>query len=205
VTAFQGLIILALYFKCGDLDQVGDIKGVQKVMANFLGLSLLLSNNMIFPALFAVILQMPMQVPVFKRELMNKMYHPLIYYFARITSGTLVQMLQPIIMTFVVFFGLGIEINFVQFLQFLSYCMSLTLCGCSLGYFAGITFEEDTTARLFSQMIVMIFMLTSGVLANSTTLIPVIAQIQYISPVRYACEGFFRTFMHGKLPDFYAD
>jgi hypothetical protein len=56
VTAFQGLLILALYFNVGDFDNVKDIKGVQTYLSNFLGLSLLLSNNMIFPALFAVIL-----------------------------------------------------------------------------------------------------------------------------------------------------
>jgi len=33
---------------------------------------------------------MPMQVPVFKRELMNKMYSPTIYYFGRVTSGMLI-------------------------------------------------------------------------------------------------------------------
>jgi hypothetical protein len=66
---------------------------------------------MMLPAMFAVILQMPMQVPVFKRELMNKMYHPMIYYLARVTSGTLIQLIQPLIMTVVVFFGLGIEIS----------------------------------------------------------------------------------------------
>lgn len=165
---------MALYYNCGDLSNIRDEKALRTAISNFLGLSLLLGNNMIFPALFAVILQMPMQVPVFKREIMNKMYHPLVYYFARITSGTLVQLIQPFIMTFIVFFGLGVKNDFIQFLQFLSICMSMTLCGCALGYFSGVSFEKDNTARLFSQMLVMLFMLTSGVLANTTTLIPVI-------------------------------
>jgi hypothetical protein len=38
-------------------------------------------------AAIAVVMQIPLQVPVFKRELMNKMYHPFTYLSARFTSN----------------------------------------------------------------------------------------------------------------------
>jgi len=62
-----------------------------------------------FPSLMLVIIQMPLQVPVFKRELMNKMYSPTIYYFGRVASGMLIQVFYPIILNLILFWGLGIS------------------------------------------------------------------------------------------------
>jgi hypothetical protein len=62
-----------------------------------------------FPSLMLVIIQMPLQVPVFKREIMNKMYSPTVYFFARVTSGIIIQLFYPIAMSLIVFFGLGIS------------------------------------------------------------------------------------------------
>ena len=79
-----------------------------------------MANNLMFPAQMLVIIQMPLQVPVFKREIMNKMYSPTIYYFARVTSGMIIQLFYPIAMTLIVFFGLGITENAENFFLWLS-------------------------------------------------------------------------------------
>ncbi len=63
---------------------------------------------------------MPLQVPVFKREIMNHMYSPTAYFFARTISGILIQLCSPIIMTIIVFFGLGAPITLDTTLNFLS-------------------------------------------------------------------------------------
>lgn len=62
---------------------------LRKDIFNWVGLAFLLGNNLMFPAISTVIIQMPVQVPVFKREIMNNMYSPTIYYFARALSGIL--------------------------------------------------------------------------------------------------------------------
>ena len=61
-----------------------------------------------------------------------------------------------------------------------------------MGYFCGVTFDEDNQARMMSTFMMLLFMLTSGGLNNASTYPPVIEQIQYLSPNRYAVEGFFR-------------
>lgn len=62
-----------------------------------------------------------------------------------------------------------------------------------MGYFCGVVFDDDNKARSLSTFIMLFFMLTSGGLNNTGTYIPVIDQLQYISPNRYSVEGFFRS------------
>ncbi|CDW81306.1 abc transporter family protein [Stylonychia lemnae] len=189
---FIGLLTLALYYKVGDLDTYDLPKDAQKAANNWVGLSFLLSNNMMFPSLMLVIIQMPLQVPVFKRELMNKMYTPTIYFFGRITSGMIIQIYYPIMLNLILYFGLGINISAKNFFLWLSLAIQINLIGCAMGYFCGVLFDNDTQARSLSTFLMLFFMLVAGGLNNSTTYIPFIQQLQYISPMRYGVEGFFR-------------
>lgn len=113
---FIGLLTLALFYGSGDLSDVYNIKDEEEKasffyrgLANWVGISFLMANNLMFPSLMVVIIQMPLQVPVFKRELMNKMYTPTVYFFGRILSGITLQIIYPIILVLIVYFGLKID------------------------------------------------------------------------------------------------
>lgn len=124
---------------------------------------------------------------------MNHMYSPTAYFFARTLSGMLVQIISPILMTVFVFFALGVVITFDTVFHFLLSAIQLSLVGCALGYLSGILFDDDNIARGFNMMFALIFMLVSGGLNNAANYPPVVNQMQYISPNRYALENFFRT------------
>lgn len=146
---------------------------------------------------------MPLQVPVFKREIMNHMYSPTAYFFARTISGILIQLCAPILLTLIVFFGLGVPISAFNFFNFLSTTMQLTLIGCAVGYMSGLIFDDDNAARGVSMFVTLVFMLVSGGLNVASNYPPVIEQLQYISPNRYALEIFFRVLSGSqKYPDF---
>ena len=49
----------------------------------------MLSNQMSTSSAIATVLQVPMQAPVMKRELANKMYSPSAYFFGRFLSNCL--------------------------------------------------------------------------------------------------------------------
>ena len=109
---FFGIIILALFWQVGDASKAAT---VGQAIGNWIGIAFMLTNSLIFPSIGVVIIQMPVQVPVFRRELMNKMYTPTVYYWARIISGVLLQVFYPIILTLVVYWGLGIDNSFWNF------------------------------------------------------------------------------------------
>ena len=111
----MGLVTLSIFYKAGDFYHA---KTAGQAFGNFVGMSFATSNNFLFPAVSAVVLQMPLQVPVFKREVMNRMYSPTVYYFARILSGILVQLFYPTALVLILFFGLGITISVENFFLF---------------------------------------------------------------------------------------
>ena len=121
------------------------------------------------------------------------MYSPTAYFFARTLSGILVQLCSPLIMTVVVFFGLGIPITASTLFHFLGASMQLAIIACAMGYLAGLMFDDDNAARGLVTFMTLIFMLVSGGLNNAATYPPVIEQLQYISPNRYALEIYFRV------------
>lgn len=89
---FVGLLTLALYWNTADESRYSTPDGPldprfivlqEQKYGNWLGFSFLMSNNLFFTSVSVVVLQMPLQVPVFKRELMSNMYGPTIYFLAR--------------------------------------------------------------------------------------------------------------------------
>ena len=90
-SVFVALLILALYWNIGHINNsilypIPQPKKISGKLFDWLGLALLLANNLTFSSTMIVILAMPCMVPVFKREMMNKMYSPSVYLFSRYTS-----------------------------------------------------------------------------------------------------------------------
>ena len=117
----------------------------------------MLSNSLMFPSVMLVIIQMPMQVPVFKRELMNKMYSPTIYYLARVLSGMLVQIFYPVVLTLIIFYGLYINESAFNLFYWLTLSVELNLVGCAMGYWGGVSFDTDDIARAFVTFFMLLF------------------------------------------------
>jgi len=90
---------------------------------------------------------MPLQVPVFERELMNKMYTPTPYLFGRMFSHILLQVFSPILMTLILYFGLGATNDFKYFMAFMICAIEVNLIGCCLGYWCGVLFKNSDAAR----------------------------------------------------------
>jgi hypothetical protein len=63
---------------------------------------------------------------------------------------------------------------------------------CGQGYFIGIAFSEEATAKLMNLLVIMIMFCTNGVLCNTGTANAFIVFISNYSPSRMMCEGFFR-------------
>jgi hypothetical protein len=71
--SFAALLNLSLYYKVGDWSQVdpNDPAQTSRYINNIKGFAFLTANNISFSSSSSVILQMPLQIPVFKREYAN--------------------------------------------------------------------------------------------------------------------------------------
>jgi hypothetical protein len=205
-SVFIGLLVLALYWKACNFDDLPEIakrKGpeeakiyLQEHVNNILGLSLLMNNNLFFSSAMIVILQIPLMVPVFKRELMNKMYSPTIYFLARFFSNLLLQLFYPLLFITCCIYGIGIELSATNILSLYGVGLLLNIQAVALAYLAGVSRDDEDSARLFITFYAMVAMLGCGILSNLTSGW-FVKLIGYISPMRYGCEIIVRRFLDG--------
>ena len=146
------------------------------------GFSLMIANSIQFSTSSSVILQIPLQLPVFKRESANQMYSPTAYFWGRITSNVLLQLFYPISTVLILFWGLSIDTSFQNFLMFMAYAMLLNVESIAQAYFCGTLTSDETAAQSINTMMILLFMLTSGGLGNVDSFPTVIKWISYISP-----------------------
>lgn len=173
----------------------------QQALKFYLGASTMLMNNIYNWAAIGCILQLPLWVPVLKRELMNRMYTPGIYFLTRTISGTLFQMAYPTILTLIIFWLLGIKIYAANFFFFLLGAYGIVLCGCGMGYFFGSLFDFPQAANMFLSLALQYTYLISGGFANPDTMIGFNKYLAYASPCRYVNEIFFRVFADSASSD----
>jgi len=134
---------------------------------------------------------MPLMVPVFKREVANKMYTPTTYYLGRFFSHMILQLFYPVSFVCIVFWGLNIDQSFWNWFMFVMYAMLLNLTMNAQGYFCGVMSDNDQTANQINTFTILLFMLTSGGLGNAGSFPGWVKALSFISPQRYACQGFF--------------
>lgn len=81
----------------------------------------MIANQLSISASINVILQVPLQAPVMKRELANKMYSPTAYFLGRYLSTLVIQLLYPLIMLTLLFWLIGIDTSFENLLWMICY------------------------------------------------------------------------------------
>lgn len=130
-------------------------------------------------------------MPVFKREYANKMYTPTTYFWGRFLSNIILQLFYPISTVLITFYGLSVDESFENLLYFIAYAVILNLTMCAQGYWCGTLCSGEAAAQQVNTFMILLFMLTSGGLGNVDSFPTWIRWVSYISPQRYACEGFF--------------
>ena len=201
---FTGLLTLALFIHIGrytpDMIDPGNYQFIGYVY-NLSGLGFMLANNISFSSSNSVIIEMPLMVPVFKRELANKMYTPSTYYFGKFFSHMILQLAYPFTFVLCVFWGLSISEKVTNFFMFVIYAGLLNLTMNAQGYFCGCMSDDEETAKQINTFMILLMMLTSGGLGNVKAFPDWITGLSYLSPQRYACQGFFyRLIQHVPEP-----
>ena len=74
---------------------------------------------------------------------MNKMYTPTPYLWGRVLSSILVGLINPTILTLVLYFGIGIYEEIQTFIVFYIQAILINLSGFAFGFYAGVTFEDQ--------------------------------------------------------------
>mmetsp|Transcript_29560 Transcript_29560/g.45059 ORF Transcript_29560/g.45059 Transcript_29560/m.45059 type:complete len:106 (+) Transcript_29560:1503-1820(+) len=94
-----------------------------------------------------VILQVPMQVPVTRRELGSKMYSPATAFLGRFFSNMIIQVMYPACVTLILFWALGINTSFENLMMTFVYAIATTFVFVGQGFTIGTVFENEDTAK----------------------------------------------------------
>ena len=139
-STYLSIVFSACFYHAGDISRFDT---EEKAYASWMGISTIIVNNSFYYGIFVSILQMPIWVPVMKRELMNKMYTTTTYYWGRVTSCILFQLVYPVLISSISFWFIGADITFVNFIMFVMNAVGVCLSGCSIGFLFGNTFDND--------------------------------------------------------------
>lgn len=90
---------------------------------------------------------MPIWVPVMKRELMNKMYTTTTYYWGRVLSCIMFQLVYPILVSTISFWFIGAKITFGNFILYVLNGIGVCISGCAIGFLFGNIFDNDESSR----------------------------------------------------------
>ena len=145
---FISLLMTAVFFKAGRYPLVANIyidnrdRGdrhaegavlaeMEQYTSNVMGVALMVSNQISMSGSINAILQIPLQAPVMRRELANKMYSPTQYLLGRFISNMLIQMAYPVIMIVLMFWALEISTTAENFFWCIAYGMlsNMIFCG----------------------------------------------------------------------------
>lgn len=212
-----GLFILALYWKRYKINEdevyaliedhiLTDPENIPLIVNGYfsnlfqdwIGYIMIFLMCIMFNSALTVIMQIPLQVPIFKAELMSRMYHPVTYFYGRFLSNYLFDVTAPLILFFTAFYGLGANEASIDVFYCVGAAMLSGILGNAVGYICALIFDDHIDARNFLVMILILWICNMGVLVNIETN-DFTRFAQYISPPRFASEILLRSLTKGKV------
>ena len=119
---------------------------------------------------FAMILQIPLEFPVYKREMGSRMYTSSAYFFASYLANVLVYIFYPISCSLLCFWFYDFRASsFADFLVWVSIMGCMGMSGLSFGQVIGSFVESDYAALSWLLQTVTVYYCGGGMLVNAGT------------------------------------
>ena len=188
---FQGFIQAAIFSGVAGDDFVpGDAKYDATIATNMLGLAFLIGSDQFITMSFAQVLQIPVQRPIFMREVANRMYTTTAYYLASCAAATVTFFLYPMMTALVSFFFFDLDdSSFSAFLIWMSILVLTAFTGSFWGQMFGTFMKNEVAAVQLNMLFLILFSFGGGFYANTGEgQNPFVRIISLISPMRYSAE-----------------
>ena len=123
--------------------------------------------------------------PVFLREYSSKTYGILSYGIAKSLVEIPFETFPPIIFSSIVYFGLGFDNSFTNFIIFMLALVLNTSVATSIGFAIAAGITDPSTANSSMSAFIAPMVLFSGAAANLKDVYVWLRWLQYLSPLRY--------------------
>ena len=183
-TLFMAFLVLSIFWDLGT-DEEG-IRGK-------IGLFFFFCTNQIFSAMFGVLMAFLNEREIFLREYSNRTYGVLSYFLAKNFVELPFLAIMPVIFSAITYFGVGLTEDIEKFWIFALIMVLLVYCSSSLGFLMGTAFTNATIALAMAPLVISPIIIFSGTFFDLDQAYVWLRWLQWISPIRYACEALMRN------------
>ena len=173
---FMMVVLCALYNNVGN-----GSSGIQNRIGAFFFMTLNLTFGIIGPS----VSKFPEQKALIKRERAAGSYRSTAAYLARILSSIPLLFLGTMIFVIPSYWAIGFGRTAGQFLTFVAIFAVQALCANNLGFVIGAISPNAQAGQVLTPVILVVFMLFSGLLVNLDTITPALRWIQWVSLISY--------------------
>lgn len=177
LTHYAIAIVLAVFLGFLFFSLTDDIKGFQ----NRLGLFFFLLALFGFSTLSTLTVFAPERL-LFLRERAKGYYHPVSYYFAKVTFDIIpLRLIPPLIMGAIVYPMTGLIAAWPNFLRFILFLVLFNLAAAAICLFIGIVVKNPGVANLLGSLVMLFSLLFSGFLLNRESIPKGLGWLQSVS------------------------
>ena len=147
IALVQSFLLVSIYYHVGQSHLSLNLKKDAEVVIQWMGVCFLSTSDSWIICAFAMILQIPLEFPVYKREMGSRMYTSSAYFFASYLANVLVYIFYPISCALLCFWFYDFRAsNFTDFLVWVSIMGCMGMSGLSFGQVIGSFVESDYAA-----------------------------------------------------------
>ena len=173
---FMMAVLCALYNNVRN-----DSTGIQ----NRIGAMFFMTLNLTFGIIGPSVSKFPDQKAMIKRERAAGSYRSSSAYFARILSSLPLLLLGTFLFVVPSYWAIGLGRTAGQFFTFLAIFAVQAICANNLGFVIGAISPNAQAGQVLTPVILVVFMLFSGLLVNLDTITPALRWIQWVSLISY--------------------
>lgn len=132
------------------------------------------------------------------REYSHRYYGVCAYFFSKLLIEIPLQIIFPVITSFIVYWVIGYKPGFDFFLLFALFLILVSLCGAAFGLATGAFFNAPEAGVIVAPLFLLPLIIYGGYFVNSVNSPSWLAWIQWISPIQYAFTGVTRSQLSGR-------
>lgn len=164
-----------------------------------IGLLFFIPINQMFVIIIPLIDSFTKDRDIILRERYSSTYRIFSGYVAKFLSLLPMQLILTTIFCFMIYYITGLRTDgFQYFLIFYGFNLLLALCAITLGLLVAASVPSAAIGQIVGPLIVVVFLIFGGALANTSEITWILRWIQYLSPIFYCYTALIQNELGGR-------
>ncbi|XP_065178253.1 protein white-like isoform X1 [Sycon ciliatum] len=188
-TIFTALLAGIVYLRMADN---------QSRVQNAAGIIFFMVTNQVFNPLFSVLQVFPLELPLFLRDVQNRMYATNVYFLSKTLTELPFNIFNAAVYVSITYWMVGLNDELDRFGYAVAMIVLVTLCAISMSYFVSAVSPTIHVAMAIAPMLLMPFLLFGGLFIKVSEIPVFLKWMTHISFINYAFEGLLINEWHNR-------